>query len=94
MKLPAILSIGTSRYFRVFYRNLKNKETAVIFKYIDQLSPNSARVHNLVHSFDNKSIKIFHSSYCLHCSLVVRQLSFFCSNSDALSEVQEVLRAK
>ena len=48
----AILSTSASGIFKIFYRNLQKKETAVILKRIDQLPQNLARVRNLVESFD------------------------------------------
>ena len=36
-KIMAILSTSTLGIFNIFYRNLQKKETAVIFKRVDQL---------------------------------------------------------
>ena len=69
----AILSTSICGIFNIFYRNLQKKETAVIFKRIDQLPQNLARVHNLVGFFDrsHKNFKfsilpiVFIVFYCL-----------------------------
>ena len=68
----AILSTGTSGISNVSYRNLQKKETAIIFKHIDQLPQNLTRVYNLVVSFDrsHKNFKCFYSSCCFHCFLL------------------------
>ena len=91
-KIMDILSTSTSEIFNVFYRNLQKKETAVILKRTDQFPQNLARVHNLVESFPQKSLKfqIFLFFLLFPFFSIVCLLSAFCSKFDTLVEVQNV----
>ena len=88
----AILSTSTCGIFNTFYRNLQEKETAVILKHIDQLPQNLARVYNFVRSFDRsyKKFNVFYCSYNFPLLFIICLLSAFCSNFDTPLEVQDV----
>ena len=73
------LSTSTCGIFNIFYRNLQEKETAVILKRIDQLPQNLARVRNLVGSFDRSYKNVEFSilrivSIVFYCLSIVRLL--------------------
>ena len=73
----AILSTGTSGIFRIFYRNLMKKETAVFLNRINQLPQNLARVDHLVESL-TEVMKISNSSLLPIVSIVFYCLYIVC----------------